>query len=99
MHGAEYGPDGSNWQWKLAVAWLWLTHPVWMIQSRKVTCTTITVPQHTFGPLAPILPVPDDQPQAPRPAPRPWSYHIGSPCGTPKGDGTCGCGSRSVLDA
>lgn len=50
-----------------------------------------------IGPLTPILPVPIDiDPDAPRPEPRRWEYHVGGTCATPRKDGTCGCGSRAA---
>jgi hypothetical protein len=45
----------------------------------------------SFGPLTPIMPVPDEPSPGPRPEPRRWQYHVGGPCGAPAEDGTCGC--------
>ena len=54
------------------------------------------VRQVPAGPFSPILPVPlDVDPDAPRPEPRRWQYHVGGPCPAPAEDGTCGCPPRA----
>ena len=93
--GPDYTPDQLRAMQELVVWWLGENAP-------KIQVLVVpggahqVVRQVPAGPFSPILPVPlDVDPDAPRPEPRRWQYHVGGPCPAPAEDGTCGCPPRA----
>lgn len=66
-------------------------HGLVPFRSLVVPGAELGVAEAPSGPFGPILPVPVDDRDAPRPEPRRFQYHVGGPCPSPAEDGTCGC--------